>query len=480
MRPLYRNTCLCLLLLLCTNVKAQLGFAPNETIVSTENISNSIDSSKHFVIRDIYIQGNNKTRPSTILRELPFKVNEEYPLDEILKKFQVTKTQLMNTGLFRKVIVSMKSIDGYDVFVNIEVEERWYIYPMPHLKIVDDSFQEWWRDRDKDMNRINYGFKLNYRNISGRNDKLSVTLVNGYTKQLSARYEGLFLDKDLKWSLNTGFAYGKKKEVNYNTFENKQLFFKYNDFIHSYFRASIDVSYRRAIKTKHTFTLGYYNESVADTVFNLNPKFATNNRQIRFPELAYKLNYFDVDFIPYPTKGYAAEVLLSKKGFGGPINVWQLTTKGSGSWQLGQKSFFNLRLLGMIKLPFEQPYITQGFMGGNDVFMQGYEYYSIDGVAGGYAKAAVHRQVLNKNFSIPSKRIKRLNDIPFKVYAKAFVNAGYAYAPNTHFNNLNNRMLYSTGLGIDIVTFTDFVIKLEWSLNQLGENGLYLHRRNYF
>jgi hypothetical protein len=136
--------------------------------------------------------------------------------------------------------------------------------------------------------------------------------------------------------------------------------------------------------------------------------------------------------------------------------------------------------LGMIKLPFEQPYITQGFMGGSDMFMQGYEFYSIDGVAGGYAKAAIHRQLFNKHFSIPSKRIKRLNNIPFKVYAKAFANTGYAYNPQASINSLNNKMIYSTGVGLDIITFTDFVIKLEWAFNQLGENGLYLHRRNYF
>jgi len=480
MRPLYPYTFLCFLLLLCTAVEAQLGFAPNETIVSTEGQPGTIDSSKLFTVRDVLIRGNSKTRPSTIHRELSFQINEQYALNEIVRKFQTTKQQLMNTGLFRSVVVSLKSIEGYDVFVNIEVEERWYIYPIPYVKVVDDSFQEWWRDHNKDPERINYGFKLNYRNVTGKNDRLSLTFVNGYTKQMAARYEGLFLDKEMKWSVNAGFAFGKKKEVNYNTFQNKQLFFKYGEFIHSYFRTSVDVSYRKAIRTKHTFTLGYYNENVADTVYRLNPKFAGENRRIRYPELAYKLSYFDVDFIPYPTSGYAGELHLSKRGFNEPVNLWQFTAKASGSWPLNEKWFTNLRVLGMVKLPFEQPYIAQGFMGGNDVFMQGYEYYSIDGVAGGYIKGAIHREVLNKHFQIPSKRIKRLNNIPLKVYAKAFANAGYAHNPQAGFNNLTNRMLYSTGLGLDIVTFTDFVIKLEWSFNQLGENGLYLHRRNYF
>jgi len=461
--------------------KGQGEFSKGQTIFSTETESIDIDSNHLFLIKEVTIEGNQKTRPATILRELPFQVNEEYALNDIVRKFQTTKKQLMNTGLFRSVVVSLKSMQGYDVYVNIQVEERWYIYPIPHVKVVDDSFQEWWKDRNRDMDRINYGFRLTYKNITGRNDRLGFTLVNGYTKQASARYEGLFLDNQMKWSLGASIAFGKKKEVNYNTIGNKQLFLKYDDFIHSYFRTSLDISYRRAIKTKHTFILGYTKDDIADTIYRLNPKFSSRTNTIRYPELAYRMNYWDVDFIPFPTKGYMGELFLLKKGFGGPVNLWQLTARGSGSWPLNEKAFVNLRLLGMVKLPFKQPYITQGFMGGSDIFMQGYEYYSIDGVAGGYAKASVSRQIFSRNFHIPSKRIKRLNNIPFKAYARAFVNTGYAYCPSlSATNSLNNKMLYSTGIGLDILTFTDFVVRLEWSFNQLGENGLYLHRRNYY
>ena len=480
MRFLLRYAALCLLLSFCLKGIAQGEFSKGQVILSTETDGIGLDSNHLFLIKEIAIAGNQKTRASTILRELPFQIDEEYPLSEIVQKFHTTKIQLMNTGLFRNVVVSLKSMQGFDVYVNIEVEERWYIYPIPHVKIMDDSFQEWWKDRNRDLDRINYGFKLTYKNFSGRNDRLGITLVNGYTKQASARYDGLFLDKALKWAAGASVAFGKKKEINYNTIANKQLFIKNDDFIHSYFRTSLDISYRRAIKTKHTVTLGYYKEDIADTVFMLNPKFSDRRNTIRYAEIAYRMNYFNVDFIPFPTKGYMAEVQVVKKGFSGPINLWHLIARGSGSWHLSEKAFANLRLLGMVKLPFKQPYITQGFMGGSDVFMQGYEYYSIDGVAGGYAKASVSREIFSRNFNIPSKRIKRLNNIPFKAYAKAFVNSGYAYAANGYNGPLNNKMLYSTGLGLDILTFTDFVIKLEFSFNQLGENGLYLHRRNYF
>ena len=35
--------------------------------------------------------------------------------------------------------------------------------------------------------------------------------------------------------------------------------------------------------------------------------------------------------------------------------------------------------------------LTSGFLGYGDVFMQGYEYYVIDGVAGGYLKTTLNQ-----------------------------------------------------------------------------------------
>ncbi|MBO9683259.1 MAG: hypothetical protein J7502_11425, partial [Flavisolibacter sp.] len=61
-----------------------------------------------------------------------------------------------------------------------------------------------------------------------------------------------------------------------------------------------------------------------------------------------------------------------------------------------------------------------------------------------------------------------------------FVNSGYVYKTSRGENNLTNRFIYSGGIGLDVVTYNDFVIKIEWSFNRLGENGLYLHQRNDF
>ena len=471
---------LLMLLIYSFGIQAQFNIGEGHFIYSTNETTSFTDTTTLFTIKEIVIEGNRKTNSKIILRELSFEKNEQYSLNTLVKKFAKAKKQLMNTTLFHNVVVSLKGIQGDSATVMINVKERWYIFPIPFVKLVDKSVQEWVQNQNMDLNRVKYGIKFQHKNFTGNNDKLEVHLTNGYTKQIALRYKGLPIDKDLRWSSSFSIAYGKNRDINYATANNRHLTYKKSDqFVHTFFNSSFELSYRPAIKTKHSFGIGYNSENVTDTVFKLSPAFSFQKNKIRYPQLSYRMQYFDVDFIPYPLKGYAADVLLEKKGFTRDLNLWQLTARSSATWPLSSKYFFNLKLAGVLKLPFKQPYITQGFIGQNNFYLQGYEDYMIDGVAGGFTKASFSRILINTKMQMTSKKIKRLNDFPVKVYGKAFANTGYIYNLHRNTNTLNNTLLYSGGIGLDIVLCYDFIFKLEWSFNSLRQNGLYLHDRGY-
>lgn len=471
---------------LCSSLKlkAQTWLSDNDKLLySTEDDVTSVNDTSHFfTVKEIVIEGNRQTRNATILRELSFYEGWQYTLPDLVKRFSEARKQLLNTQLFHEVVVSLKSLQGYDAIIEIEVRERWYVFPFPFIKTVDRSFGEWVKEQNMDWNRVNYGIRITHNNTTGRNDKLSLYLMSGYTKQFSLSYKGLILDKRQQWTASLGFAKGKNKQLDYLTTDNKRQFFKDDqDFVHSFTRSFAEVSYRRAIKTKHTFGISYNSESVPDTILMINPTFSPQQQKtLKYPEFYYTLSHFNVDYIPYPTKGYAAELSIRKRGLNNQMNLWQLTTKTSANWPLSNKFFFNLRVAGGIKLPFKQPYVNQQFLGFNDMFMQGYEYYVINGVAGGYTKAIFSREIINTKFRIASQKIKKLNSIPFRMYGKIYGNAGYVYNPQPGDNLLCNKMMYSGGVGLDIITFYDFILRLEWSFNQLGQNDIYLHRKNYF
>jgi len=106
--------------------------------------------------------------------------------------------------------------------------------------------------------------------------------------------------------------------------------------------------------------------------------------------------------------------------------------------------------------------------------LRGLEYYVVDGMAGALGKFTYAHQFLHFIVKNPFKSTTH-DRIPFRFYAKIYADAGYAYNPYVNNNLLNNTVMRTWGFGLDIVSIYDFVFRLEYSFNQLGNNGIYLH-----
>jgi hypothetical protein len=105
--------------------------------------------------------------------------------------------------------------------------------------------------------------------------------------------------------------------------------------------------------------------------------------------------------------------------------------------------------------------------------VRGYEYYVVDGAHFGILRLDLKREILN--FTIKKIPLKYLPVIPIRVYPKLFADVGYVSNEYEGNSFLNNRMLYSAGVGIDIFTAYDIKIRLEYAWNHLGQKDLFLH-----
>ena len=453
----------CALLLSFDDVRSQDVLVNSSLIYSTDNhqiVTATADSL--FTIKEILVSGDKRTRRSTVIRELSFHAGDSYPFSEFIKKMEQSKRQLMNTNLFRNVIINLRTLPDRQVSISVDLEEKWYFLPQPFIRIANGTFSQW-NERGRKLDHLNYGIKLTQLNFSGRGDRAHLHLAKGYTKKIAVQYQGFYFDKDLKWSGNVNLAHGKNREINYTTEYNKLLAVKNPDgFLYQFYQASFDLVYRPAIKTRHQFTVGYNYNRIADTVRKLNENFSPAENVYAYPYLSYGVSFTDYDFNAYPTRGRYGDASIHRAGIGSSLNLWQLSARGVNYWGLGKKAYFSIRLGGTIKLPFKQPYITQGFLGHGDAYLQGYENYIIDGVAGVYTKQTVGFNIINTAMPLPNNKwFKSLRSIPFRAYVKAYTNAGYSHNPNTSFNNaLNNKMLYSTGVGLDIIIFTDTIFKI--------------------
>ena len=130
-------------------------------------------------------------------------------------------------------------------------------------------------------------------------------------------------------------------------------------------------------------------------------------------------------------------------------------------------------------MPLEQAYINKRGLGYGDNYLRGLEYNVIDGVATALVKSTFKKKIISFNVPFPFFP-KLLTKIPFTFFAKAYTDLGYVYTEKVYATNLNNRLLYSGGFGIDVLTLYDINLRFEYSFNQLNKNGLFLHNQAGF
>ncbi len=439
--------------------------------------SSSIKNTQFVTIGNIAIKGNKRTQAYIILREMSLHQGDIINLKDLNKKLEQSRNQVFNTALFVDATVyAVTPIVGNTVSINVDVKERWYFFPLPYFRLADRNFNQWLVAEKASLDRVNYGMKFTQANLTGQNDELALWLITGYSQQINVRYSLPFFDKKRKSGFSVGFAHSKQKEINYNTSLNKQVFYKAEDYTRTITRADVSYSYRPDQYWRHTLQAVFLYEGISDSAFNVNPDyFPENRKEVQYLALNYGVSYAKTDYNAYPTKGIIAGGYISKRGFDEVTGLWQLGGRFLYAFPLNASTFVHLDGAATIKFTNDKSfYFNQRLFGYGDFQMRGLEYYVVDGTAGLLGKATIHKQVFKYIFKTPFKS-KTHDLIPFRFFIKAFGDIGYAYNKYPGNSLLNNQLIYTAGVGLDIVSIYDFVFKIEFSFNQLSGQGLYLH-----
>lgn len=434
-----------------------------------------------FFIRAINVEGNKRTRQHIVEREVALSTNAVYTPDELAKRVRLTREQLMNTALFVTVAVDIDTLSVEEVDINITVKERWYLFPVPHFRLVDRNLNVWLNEFKGSLSRAEIGGKVAHNNLTGRNDKLNLYAIGGYASEYRGTYFQPYFDKKLRQGYSVGFVYSQNREVNYATDSNRQQFFQLPDFARESLRAEVGYSYRKGSQMRSSARLSYNRESVDSAIIALNPNmFGNGRRRAEFFDLYLNYQYLGVDYIPYPLRGFMVD-FYSHNRFSASIPMFQLGGRMLATWAFAPKTYVNFQTAFAFNIwQKDQPFFNTRMLGYRSLYMQGLEAYVADGNMAGMIRTTLRREILA--FTLRNLLpLKSHSEIPFRVFLKTYGNLGYANKPNAPDHQfLNNRLLSTAGVGLDVVTVYDMVLKLEYSFNQFGERGFFIHTATSF
>jgi outer membrane protein assembly factor BamA len=464
-----------LLLLLGISLQAQ----------TDTTISSASGKGEVVFISEIEIDGNKKTDVKIIERELLVAEGDTIGLEALGELLERSEELIMNTGLFNRASISFKEWEGSTnrVALLVFVEEAWYLYPVPVFELADRNFNVWWVEQERSLKRTNVGMDFAHINVTGRKDKLKFSVKYGYTRRYSAYYEMPYINRRQTLGVSAEVALFQNREINYKTEGNKQLFYRDEDqFVYQRFRALGGLIYRPGINNTHLFQLGYrQNQLDAAVATDLNPEFLLDGRTLqRYFSLSYRFLHDLRDVSAYPWRGHFFSAIVSKDGLGifddrnglETILEYQRYFPIGRRWSLATQAKTKLSLIRS-----RQPYNDNRAMGFGQNYPHGYEYYVIDGLDMGLLKTSMRFRFWESG--IDFKRlmpVEALQFMPFHCNLSLNSDFGYVNSPYTRaFNPLNNRLIWGGGIGLDIVLYYNKVIQIEYSINDLMENGVFLH-----
>jgi len=448
-----------------------LALHPQDTLI----ISND-----KLVIEDIIISGNMVTRERIILRELTFGVGDTILKMELLPVFQRSRENLLNISLFNFVYFDATHMPGNRIKVLIEVTERWYIWPVPILEYAERNFSYFIQHREWD--KINYGIWLKWNNFRGRRELLTGKLRLGYVQEYALSYLIPNIGKKQQHGFSTGFNKNQQNEIFLNTINNSPVEYEPQS-IPAMVRlnAFVNYTYRRKLYTTHSLRLEYFDYEVSDSVAIQNPNFLGDGRtNLGFFMLTYNFNHDVRDSQIYPLEGFAVRIRAEQMGLGiipdFPYRNLRLTGVFLFHQMLASRIYFNNATKARYSMEKMMPYALGRGLGYNE-FLSGYENYVIDGTDYFITKYNLKFQLIKPTtWTIPFIRMEQFNKVHYAVYFNLFADAGYV---NNVFPDPTNTMVndwqFSTGVGLDFVTYYDQVFRIDYVLNKYGEHGLFFH-----
>lgn len=435
------------------------------------------------IIDGIEFKGNKVTIDKILLREITYRTGDTLSLQEFRKRSTLSEENLMNTSLFNFATISSSLISNGGIqhyIVNVEVTERWYIWPLPIFELAERNFNAWWET--KDLSMINYGMFLDWKNFRGRKETLKILLQFGYDEKLGFSYSVPYIDKRQTVGLSFGFNQTKNHEVSYTTENNQVERIKLPDsYAQISYHAFLAFSHRRNIYQTHNIEASYNDKSFADTVFAMNPDFYLGGTQrAQFFKLSYYFKNDKRDYKSYPLKGSYWDILVEKQGFGlfeeSNINLMVAKTNIRKFWKLHNKWFFAAGFTGRIANDNRHPYFLSTGLGYGRDYVRGYEFYVIDGQNYALLKTDLKFAIIPQRVShikiIPTDKF---NKIPWAVYLSLYSDFAYAPGDQLNGNTLQNESLIGYGVGLNLVTYYDMVFRMEYSFNKLGESGFFIH-----
>ncbi|MBR4267371.1 MAG: hypothetical protein IKQ46_15090 [Bacteroidales bacterium] len=459
-----------------------IGFKTDTTII--DSLTNSDE--RVYIVSNINITGNKKTKEKIILRELEFQSGDsitESGLNDVLEK---SRKNTLKTSLFNYVTINWEStgIDNY-INININVEERWYLWPQADITPHNGNINDWLRNPD--IKKIDYCFGIQKYNFRGMKESIYFAIKRGFNNLSQIGYSDIAIEKSRKNLLSFNISISKRKSCVLEIIDNKAEYAEFESIKTAYkeYKYDITYTYRPKINTENIFSINYTDTHICDSIAILNPEYLGNGRtNIKAINLKYIYLVDNRSSSYYPLKGNYLKVTLGKLGvFSHDINTFFIKTDARIYTEVLPRFYFSAQ--GYVSTSSSTtPFYYRETFGTKPNVMAGYEERQIAGNTLTYIRTSYKFEIIKPHILYLRKlNLPKFNKIHYALYLHTFANCGYATAEKSDYENknlMNDTFLGAWGAGLDLVTYYDRIFSVYYTRNLQGDSYIGIGIKSFF
>jgi hypothetical protein len=430
-------------------------------------------------IKSVSFVGNDRTKNNIIWREIKAPPTNLLSFAQFKKYNTQNEKQIESIGVFNDVFSVIDTIADDTIKITYHIKKAGRFFATPIVEVADRNLNVWYRDFGADFGRLNLGLMGTIMDINGLNRTLWVSAKTGFVNQLAFSYTHRNFQPSLKHAFKINAKLENSQEFHHAiSSNNKQLFYR-NDTTNIYKHFSIQATYiyRPKFFNIYSASLAWFSHSIMPSLLAQNTMLlGLNNTKLQYLDAALNWQYRNVDNVYYPLFGQNISIKNDYKINTKSMQLEQAFIYANAYyyWSLPKKVFIDANIKSRLLLKQSNAFLLQRAFGFDGNYVRGYEYYVTNGDNYLILKNEWKKEVFNKYFL--KKYSKYTKPIPIAIYPKIYADAGYI-TNNRVWNEstIANRWSYSIGAGADIRFGNFSVARLEYTLNDLGDYGLYLH-----
>ncbi len=442
------------------------------------------------------VTGNKRTKNRIITRELDFKLgdslatfntNNKFSIStdkrinksdssELIKRLGYSRENIIDSKLFLTVDIHLEQISGNEYNLLIDVQERWYLWAFPVARVDAPNFNDWLQDPNLDL--LNMGVFASHNNMFGLSHQTSIITYFGNSQLYGLGYYIPWIGQGQKIGLRLGVVYSNSGAVEYASVENeRQMLYDKNSLKKWLVGATLNM--RPGLYNYGKIRLQATTASVSDSLLVIAPNYLPDGKKDVSNMNLYADYVYDTrNNKSYPLKGNLLRGFIDKRGMGilsRDVDYFYYGVDFHFYQSLGN-GFYVAEMVKAVNSSSENiAYNYKQNLTSGDDFIRGYDYFALRGDQMYFFRSNVKYELVPPQVKVPKdgNEESKFKNLQYAFYLNFFADAAYMKDDFTADNPLNNKALFSWGLGLDFVSYYDLVLRFEYAFTSVGTNGFY-------